>query len=663
MSNWQRQVLKKLVPSIARLFIVSDPDGLLFEEEVFHQISGQGFHLVTFEDSIAFRYLFETKYRPYQRRGEGTLIVRYDGKDLDDLPADLLQKGHQLYISLGELFPDLNSEVVAALDRGYLDLVDEAVRAYSPHSLSANETKDFILRHVFKIVPDLIKTPADLLHVLLRRHYLGLSIPKVLDEYFIEVLQGSGRFAAWPLEEITSNRERFFSFLQERWPVFLEHLVIDGACEREESAIFGLKEPVHLPFDHSDVRVYVDSLFIDGHLQPVTFNKAELLTEKWVTVGIKIDPVADRLRRLKGLTKSIERNLPDERARHQTWLTFAYRWAELTTLTLELINDVDPSIQTRFEGLQRTVDERFSNWVKTRFAGLYNQPPNPPVMVHHIPRSLARKLSEDPKKKLALIVIDGLALDQWLVIRNTLQEQSPGLEMRERTVFAWLPTITQVSRQALFAGKPPFYFPKSIGTTKREPVLWQRFWKDQGLTQAAVKYEKGLGQVDDLTQVREVASQPTTRVMGLVINTVDNIMHGMELGALGMHNQVRQWAESGYLARLIALLLDESFEVVLTSDHGSCEAQGQGRPNEGVLAEARSERVRVFSKEVLRQRVAEGFPNSILWPPVGLPEDYLALMASDRYAFVHKGKRVVAHGGISLEEVIVPYVHILGRTI
>jgi hypothetical protein len=43
---------------------------------------------------------------------------------------------------------------------------------------------------------------------------------------------------------------------------------------------------------------------------------------------------------------------------------------------------------------------------------------------------------------------------------------------------------------------------------------------------------------------------------------------------------------------------------------------------------------------------------------VGLPDDYLALIAPALRAFIGEGKRTVAHGGICIEEVIVPFVTI-----
>jgi len=83
-----------------------------------------------------------------------------------------------------------------------------------------------------------------------------------------------------------------------------------------------------------------------------------------------------------------------------------------------------------------------------------------------------------------------------------------------------------------------------------------------------------------------------------------------------------------------------------------------GRPREGATAELRGERVRVYSDPRLRDQIKERFPESLEWPPVGLPEDYLALIASNRAAFVRAGERFVGHGGISIEELLVPFVQI-----
>jgi hypothetical protein len=117
------------------------------------------------------------------------------------------------------------------------------------------------------------------------------------------------------------------------------------------------------------------------------------------------------------------------------------------------------------------------------------------------------------------------------------------------------------------------------------------------------------------------------------------------------------------MTRLLDLLFDHGYTVCLTSDHGNIEAVGCGRHAEGALADLRGERVRVYADPTLRARVHARFPEAIAWPAMGLPADYLPLLAPGRSAFVQEGERIVGHGGITLEEVVVPFIRIERRGI
>jgi hypothetical protein len=178
-----------------------------------------------------------------------------------------------------------------------------------------------------------------------------------------------------------------------------------------------------------------------------------------------------------------------------------------------------------------------------------------------------------------------------------------------------------------------------------------------GLDSREVNYSNLLGDGDGKEIEEDISHR--TKVAGIVVQKVDRIMHGMELGECAMHSQVRQWAEEGYLAGLIEQLMERSFEVYLTSDHGNVEARGIGRPGEGAVAEIRGERVRVYSEPEQRSRVAGEFPGSVEWSGSGLPKDYLPLLAPPgRTAFVARNRRIVGHGGVSMEELAVPFVHV-----
>ena len=306
------------------------------------------------------------------------------------------------------------------------------------------------------------------------------------------------------------------------------------------------------------------------------------------------------------------------------------------------------------------MNKTFACWLDAHYASLINLPPNSPAMVHHVARSIARELEQSKQARAALIVVDGLALDQWITVRRTLEEHDRALLMHETAIFAWIPTLTSISRQAIFAGRPPLYFPASIHSTNAEGNLWRKLWKDAGFSKAEIAYRRALGDMPASGNIAETLYaaliSPKTRIAGLVVDKVDRIMHGMQLGSPGMHNQLAQWCRGGFLSTLIGKLLDRGFDVWLTADHGNIECEGAGRPSEGVIAEVRGERVRIYPTPELRDQTAAAFSFARKWNPVGLPTNTFPLVAQGKSAFVTPGETLVGHGGIAIEEVIVPLV-------
>jgi hypothetical protein len=236
------------------------------------------------------------------------------------------------------------------------------------------------------------------------------------------------------------------------------------------------------------------------------------------------------------------------------------------------------------------------------------------------------------------------------------------LSYTEGQCFAWLPTLTSVSRQALFAGMTPREFADSIERTDREPALWTRFWQGEGLRPAAVLYRKAVRDMAHLDALAEAVSNPAIQVAGIVADTVDKLAHGAVLGKAGIAGLIDTWCKGGFMLRLLRLLLDAGFSVYLTADHGNVEAVGIGRPNQGVLAESNGERVRVYRTEALRAASKAQLPGTFTLEVPGLPADFLPLFAGERTAFVKAGEPIVAHGGLSVEELIVPFVRIGSST-
>lgn len=657
MSSWRDAILSDFIPNVSKLTLVADPDSLLTEEKLALELRRRGFELIEFNDSVEFRYAYESQYRSVWDKGDHTdlvVILRLEDAELDLLPYDLLQVGRKLSFNLGDLFPSLSYAAIENLDRCWLDALYDSQQKTLPERMGNNATKDFILRHVFGIAAEMITNDVELFRSLLRLHYGQLQLPTMLADRLVQVFKTYGSFSSWPLAQIVHDDKAFFEFLQERWPIFLSGLNTQNQLQ-ELPLAQGLKYsgPDYLPFDHQDIRVYIDNLFIEGKLDPVESADLKVDDASWIRSGIAVSVEDDEEMRATRLLTLIRGSLPGEDARHTDWIAFALKWAEVSSL-VHCGNNIDHQAQLRAIGEEMNMT--FAIWLESHYSSLINLPPNNPAMLHHVPRRLARDIDDSKSSRVALIVVDGLALDQWVTVKQFLQKQDNDLVMRESAIFAWVPTLTSVSRQSIFSGKPPLYFPKSINSTNSEEKLWKQFWEDHDLSRLDIAYQRGLGQ-GDASGVFDGSIHPTkTRVVGLVVDTVDKIMHGMQLGSAGMHNQIKQWCKNGYLADLIGLLLDYGYEVWLTADHGNIQGDGKGRPSEGAIAETRGERVRVYPTPELRAQVAEAYPFSHEWPPIGLPEGYFPLVTRCHDAFVSIGDTVVGHGGVSIEEVIVPLV-------
>ena len=188
MADWRDTILKNFQKHIARLTLVADPDGLLTEERMLTAIKDRGFDLIPFDDPIAFRFAYESQYRSLWDQGAKTdlvVVLRSPQQRLDSLPHDLLQAGRRLEFALHKIFPTLNYPVLASLERSDLDAIYEAYQQHDGDALTERETKEFALMHCFGIVSKLIKTPVDLLKMLLSLHSRRVHLPTILSEYLI----------------------------------------------------------------------------------------------------------------------------------------------------------------------------------------------------------------------------------------------------------------------------------------------------------------------------------------------------------------------------------------------------------------------------------------------------------------------------------------------
>jgi hypothetical protein len=664
MSAWIDRILKEFTADLAPMWIAADPDNVLLDERVLSGLRERGFELLPFEDSVVFRAEYEERYRAAwdigQRGPSNALILHQRSANVSDLPWDYLRRARRVSLSLANLFPKLSYTVVRQIGPEHHEVLYAAQDRYAVQMLGESGTKEFILTHIFRISPHLISRPEDLWRELLRLHYREEALPSMLGDHVAQVLGDTPAFKALPLRELFCSKATLLRIVQDAWYRYLSDRGIDGtrAGEPPEPEYVGI---VEVPFEHPDVRVIVDSMFLDGLLHPLAVQGALPKIPEWAKVGIIQDPLALRNLVDEGI-KSLRQTLPTVNSSFRDWISTARKFGEILARFHALESVRADGLRESIVDMQTLVDESLRQWTSDHFADLPSLPvAKGPVMVHHIPRYLSMRHGAG-EEKIALLVFDGLAIDQWVQIRESLAKRAPKFAFDEAACFAWLPTLTSVSRQAIFSGLKPREFADTIESTAPEPSQWLRFWQDQGLRTNQVLYRKGIKRNDQLNDLDAALSSPDMKVVGLVVDTVDEIVHGAALGKRGIAAQIESWCESGFVERLLDGVTSKGFHVYLTADHGNVEAVGQGRPKQGVSAEIRGERVRTYRSESLAAESAVSNPNSYRLEISGLPSNFLTLFAGGRTAFIPQGEQTVVHGGLSLEELLVPFIKVSKAT-
>lgn len=620
MMDWQQKILDRPEFRLDGLLLVADPDGILNEPIVRQGLIEDGWEFVEYSDAITFRAIYENRYRQLK---DARLLARVAGSDLGVVPYDIWKRSYKLELSLQHIFPKLSYNVLSQVDSELLAKVYRAYRDYDGSNMGEKGTQDFILERVYGIYPRNIQGLVSLLAALLNLHYRGAALAPAFAERLAESIPYKPEL---PVKEYAINRESFFAFLQRQW----EKYVRGDICL--------------VPFNENEIRVYVDSLFLEGMLQPVARASKDL--PAWARVGLVTDKPSK-----KQLGKVVENlaSVISEASTHRHWQSVCRLLAEGIYWANKLEVESPELNKLRCEA-----EEAFLCWLGKNYGSLGSLSYHTgPVMVHHVPWYLDAERRRG-KQRLALLVMDGMAMDQWLVVKEQLQTLS--LNISEASCFAWVPTTTAISRQAMFSGEIPANIAEFLKNTSREDKLWRRFWKNRQLAQQGIYYQKGLGQGNP-GDVAETLADSRIRVAGLIVDTLDKLSHGEILGSPGLHSQIRVWLKEGYLPNLIAGLLAQGFHVYLTSDHGNVAAVGTGRPRQGVLVDEAGERVRIYSQEEWQQ-IGDSPKEYVQWTVGGLPEDFHVLLAKGKGAFVQDGKNVIAHGGASITEVIVPFIHL-----
>lgn len=331
--------------------------------------------------------------------------------------------------------------------------------------------------------------------------------------------------------------------------------------------------------------------------------------------------------------------------------------------------------------MQKTeANNLFVRFVKKHYENWWKNPDSKPVMSPDLFKTKVFPLL-DAGKKVFFVLIDNLRLDHWKVMQNELA--SLFQFDSDETFYSILPTATQYSRNAIFSGLMPLQIKKMY------PHLWVDEEEDEGknlneeaLIQTqldrfrkkyAFSYHKintnGAGEkLND--SIKNLLQNPLNVV---VFNFVDMLSHARTEVKLfrelapdeaAYRSLVLSWFKHSSIAEFFRILAQQDVHIVLTTDHGSIRVKNPikviGDKNTNVNLRYKVGKNLAFDK---KEVLAITNPDSCLLPSPNLSSTYIFAGNDDFIAYpnnynyyVSYYKDTFQHGGISLEEMIIPLV-------
>lgn len=385
----------------------------------------------------------------------------------------------------------------------------------------------------------------------------------------------------------------------------------------------------------TECRAELIDLFMAGRLRPSP--NVERDVPLWATIGIAQESAAARVVALLD-------SPPTDAASLDDWVRVAQWWGEVRSC-LAQVNPADDDLEARAWDWWAEADRLFLAWLRASYGSQLTRTwARWPASLDKVQPFLAKRQAD--AGKLLVVILDGMGFTQWTRIRELASvrvAQSGG-------VLAMLPTLTEVSRQAIAAGSPPNQFADTLRSTSKEQQRWAAAWGEVGVSAAWVRVDGA--RVDELSVV------PLGRadVIGLVLSATDELMHSAELlGDIGLHAGIEAWVRSGVFGTLIQRATAYGYETWLTADHGNLAVAPMIEPREGAFVERAGTRTRRYASKALRDNAAV---DGVVWDALpGYPSDEAErlLFAPGRTGW---GPSRLSHGGLSLDEVIVPLVQI-----
>ena len=345
---------------------------------------------------------------------------------------------------------------------------------------------------------------------------------------------------------------------------------------------------------------------------------------------------------------------------------------------MELDSIEEKSMLTILLNQKQEANQSFFKYVKKNYQDLIHK---------HSELTMSHNLLENylfPHIKKAeptfLILIDNLRLDQWRIIKPLLDSY---FTIKENTYLSILPTATQYARNAIFSGMSPSEIKNKLpqfwldDTDEGGKNMYERELLIENLRHHNISDNISFNKVFNVDHGQKMVdrfNEFLTKPLNVIIyNFVDILSHAktdvkmikeLANNEKAYRDLTLTWFQNSPLFELLKKISNSNASVVITSDHGTINVT---EPSRLVGEKDISSNLRYKSGRKIKFENRDVFhvenPEDYLLPKSYLTSSYV-FAAPNKYFvypnnynhYAHHFINTYQHGGISMEEMIVPVI-------
>lgn len=369
---------------------------------------------------------------------------------------------------------------------------------------------------------------------------------------------------------------------------------------------------------------------------------------------------------------------------HNEWMGI---YKELVRWELSLQRSDSPEMQEVFQTQKNEANTEFFKFISRNYASwLKEKAADKPVMSHTLMREKVFPQVEKGTPAF-FILIDNLRFDQWRTIQPIFAESFRIVE--EDSFYSILPTATHYARNAIFSGMLPIDIEKKFTQQWRNDdeeggknLFEEEFFKAQvkalGKGDLRTSYTKVVNNHAGLELVNNVHNLLNNDLNVIVYNFVDMLSHArteMEVlkelagDEVSYRSITASWFEHSPLHQALKKIADKNIKIILATDHGSIRVKTPvkvigDKQTTTNLRYKHGRNLNYDPKEVLafRDPKEAGLPTpTINSSYIFGGEDVFLCYPNNYNHYVNYYKNTFQHGGVSLEEMIVPVVQMVSK--